>query len=192
MRENKKNTIIETAVELLQIQGYSSTGINEIIEKSGSPRGSLYHYFKGGKDEIVTEALLFYGNEISSMLWTLSENSHSLSEFIQSVFTVFMENLKTSDFTKACPVAATALESGKENVPIQTVLGNIYGSWNKIVCDKIISSNCSTTQERACQTADALISLLQGSIIAAKIKRDESPMKNALDAAMLISERMQG
>ena len=40
---------IETMAQLLERQGYYGTGLNEIVQHSGAPKGSLYHYFPGGK-----------------------------------------------------------------------------------------------------------------------------------------------
>jgi TetR/AcrR family transcriptional regulator, lmrAB and yxaGH operons repressor len=44
-----RQPIINTAVTLFRRQGYSRTGLNEIVDVSGAPKGSLYHYFPLGK-----------------------------------------------------------------------------------------------------------------------------------------------
>ena len=52
-----RDQIIDTASALLERQGYAATGLNQIVRESGAPKGSLYHYFPGGKDEIAVESL---------------------------------------------------------------------------------------------------------------------------------------
>jgi len=44
-----KQPIIDAAVRLFRQQGYAATGLNELVEASGSPKGSMYHYFPDGK-----------------------------------------------------------------------------------------------------------------------------------------------
>jgi len=48
---------IETAAELFQRQGYAATGLSQIIEESGSPKGSFYFNFPGGKQQLAEAAL---------------------------------------------------------------------------------------------------------------------------------------
>ncbi len=55
MKKNAKNTksrIVTAAWQLFYRQGYEGTTIEEIVELSGTSKGSFYHYF-GGKDELL-------------------------------------------------------------------------------------------------------------------------------------------
>ncbi len=47
---------METATELFYEQGYNRTGINEILEKSGVAKASMYKHFRS-KEEILLEYL---------------------------------------------------------------------------------------------------------------------------------------
>jgi len=51
-RRNTKGKIVSAAWELFYRQGYAETTVDEIIELSGTSKGSFYHYFKS-KDELV-------------------------------------------------------------------------------------------------------------------------------------------
>ena len=53
----KRDEIITTTCRLLELQGYRATGLNEIVRESGAPKGSLYHYFPEGKDELAAESI---------------------------------------------------------------------------------------------------------------------------------------
>ncbi|KXL53966.1 HTH-type transcriptional repressor AcnR [Anaerotignum neopropionicum] len=48
---NTKSKIISAAWKLFYEQGYDATTIEEIVEESGTSKGSFYHYF-GGKDAL--------------------------------------------------------------------------------------------------------------------------------------------
>lgn len=54
--KNKRNTkgkIISTAWKLFYDQGYDDTTVDEIVEASGTSKGSFYHYFSG-KDALLS------------------------------------------------------------------------------------------------------------------------------------------
>ena len=51
--------------QLLERQGYYGTGLNQIVQQSGAPKGSLYHYFPGGKEELAAAAITDQGKRIA-------------------------------------------------------------------------------------------------------------------------------
>ena len=52
-----KDLLIETASRLFKARGYCAVGLNDIIAESGVPKGSLYHYFPDGKEQLATAAI---------------------------------------------------------------------------------------------------------------------------------------
>src|ERR1700685_4158371 len=49
--------MVEGAVRLLATKGVEGTSFAEVLETTGSPRGSVYHHFPGGKPELLHAAL---------------------------------------------------------------------------------------------------------------------------------------
>ncbi len=64
-KKNEKNTrgrIINAAWDLFYEQGYEDTTVEEIIEKSGTSKGSFYHYFEG-KDALLGSLSYIFDEE---------------------------------------------------------------------------------------------------------------------------------
>ena len=61
MAGDSREAMIRATVDLLRERGYSGTSLGDVLARSGGPRGSIYHHFPGGKQELVTEALRRYG-----------------------------------------------------------------------------------------------------------------------------------
>ena len=48
--------MIEAAMYLIASKGVQATSFADVLKASGAPRGSVYHHFPGGKDELVLAA----------------------------------------------------------------------------------------------------------------------------------------
>lgn len=57
-----REALVQATSFLLRRTGYYGTGLREILALSGCPKGSLYHYFPGGKDELVIAAIEVAGH----------------------------------------------------------------------------------------------------------------------------------
>ena len=178
----KKDDIIIATSELLQLKGYHGTGINEIVEKSKSPKGSIYHYFKSGKDEIVKEALQFSGNIILSFLQEASDTAGSAEKFVKIVFDKYTEEIENSGFQKGCPIAATALEVSGVHPELTTTIKGIYESWRSVIIEALKTDVTKSIGRE--KLASNLISLLEGALISSKIMRSKEPLIIAKTAAL--------
>lgn len=69
MAKNNRNTkgkIISAAWELFYEQGYDDTTVEEIIERSGTSKGSFYHYFDG-KDALLSSLSYLFDEEYARL-----------------------------------------------------------------------------------------------------------------------------
>ena len=57
-----RERMVRSAAQLIRRKGVSGTGMREIVTEADAPRGSLQHYFPGGKEELVSDALLWAGD----------------------------------------------------------------------------------------------------------------------------------
>ncbi len=57
-----RERMVRSAAQLIRRKGVSGTGMREIVTEADAPRGSLQHYFPGGKEELVSDALLWMGD----------------------------------------------------------------------------------------------------------------------------------
>ncbi|MBQ4578358.1 MAG: TetR/AcrR family transcriptional regulator [Clostridia bacterium] len=65
-KRNTKGRIISAAWELFYEQGYEDTTVEEIIERSGTSKGSFYHYFDG-KDALLSSLSFLFDEEYARL-----------------------------------------------------------------------------------------------------------------------------
>jgi len=75
---------VRAAATLFRRNGYAATGINEIAELAGAPKGSLYHYFPDGKQQIGEAAVRLAGKSVVVTLEKLELQHETTAAVIQA------------------------------------------------------------------------------------------------------------
>ena len=68
MPSDARQKMIESAVALLATRGLEGTAFSDVLARSGAPRGSIYHHFPQGKDQLVDAALELAGDRALTVL----------------------------------------------------------------------------------------------------------------------------
>lgn len=80
-RRNTKGKIISAAWKLFYEQGYDDTTVDEIVEESGTSKGSFYHYFEG-KDALLSSLSFIFDEKYEELKTQLDENSTTIEKLI--------------------------------------------------------------------------------------------------------------
>ena len=107
------------AITLFRRQGYAATGLQQILAESQVPRGSLYHYFPGGKEELGATAVRVAGRIVADTLRELAEDAVSFPDFLSKYLHMLADWLEESGYRDGCPIATTLLECAPESETIR-------------------------------------------------------------------------
>ena len=78
---NTKGRIIEAAWRLFYRQGYDDTTVEEIIEESGTSRGSFYHYFEG-KDALLSSVSYLFDQKYEQLMETMDPSMNRFDQLM--------------------------------------------------------------------------------------------------------------
>src|SRR5687768_18577634 len=81
-----RDRMVQATCDLLEAQGYYATGLNEILQRSCTPRGSLYYYFPEGKEELAVEAIERQGRFIEARLRDDLARHEEPAEAVRNLF----------------------------------------------------------------------------------------------------------
>lgn len=170
----KRDRIIETASQLMERQGYYGTGLNQIIEESGSPKGSLYYYFPDGKDQITDEALRRTGEQVLSNIESMLGRHDSAADGVAGLLEVIAMRIEESDFEAGGPLTTVALETAASNERLRRVCDEIYTDWKRAFVDKLEDDGVEAQQADA--IADVILSSIEGGVVLSRTRRDTAPL----------------
>ena len=110
-KKNSKNTkgkIVSAAWQLFYQQGYNDTTIDEIVELSGTSRGSFYHYFDG-KDALLSSLSYLFDEKYEELMETMNESLSPIDKlvFLNQELFLMIENTVSVDLL--CQLFATQL-----------------------------------------------------------------------------------
>jgi len=167
--------MIRAALDLLSQSGLSGLGINQVVEASAAPRGSLYHFFPGGKLELAAaaleEAARFEGNWFRGVFQT----SEPIASKVQLLFTDAANNFESTGFAKGCPVAATALDLASDSQSLRPVCRAIFFSWEDIIAKGLDE----VPEAERLQVAELILATLEGALILARAEATKEPLLRA-------------
>src|SRR3954454_8962233 len=99
-----RERMVVSAALLIRERGAHPTAIADVLEHSGAPRGSAYHYFPGGRTQLLCEPIDYAGQHVARRIAAAA----SRGELLDSIIDDYRTNLVRSDFRAGCPVVAVS------------------------------------------------------------------------------------
>lgn len=173
-RADTRNRVLEAAAGLFRRQGYSGTGLSQIAEQSGTHVGSIYHFFPGGKEALVVEALKTGGRMYGELVLSVLNSTSDPAMAVRAMFDAAAEDLATADYADACPVATVALEAASTNEIVRRTAEEVFGQWLAGLSEWFAGHGLT---EDARDLAALTLSSLEGAFILARTSRDGSALR---------------
>jgi TetR/AcrR family transcriptional repressor of lmrAB and yxaGH operons len=180
-----RQPIIDAAVTLFRRQGYSGTGLNDIVDESGAPKGSLYYYFPDGKASIAVAAVEEAGRRVADTVAELAAKTNSTGELLKAHARLLAGWMRKSGFRDGCPITTVLLELAPKDRDVAQAGREAYAARLRLITDKLVEDGFAP--ERAARLAGLCTSAIQGALIQARVERSGAPIETAADelAALL-------
>jgi len=177
MATDTRERIISASAELFRRQGYTGTGIKQIVAAARAPFGSIYHHFPGGKEQIGAETIRVSGAFYGLLIDAVIDPAPDLLTGVGDFFAGAAAHLRESDYADACPIATVALEVASTNEVLRAATDEVFESWLGAFADRLREAGMDEASARALSVQ--ILSLLEGAFILCRAARSTE----ALDAA---------
>lgn len=128
-----RERMIEAAITLMRRSGYSGVGINEVLAESGAPKGSMYHYFPGGKREIAVAALAVYAQRTVEMIDGHLARGHTPEQKIRRLFKAFEERLEGFGYARSCAAGCVSLDLDPDLGPVREAVQAAFIAYVEVI-----------------------------------------------------------
>jgi AcrR family transcriptional regulator len=171
-----RERMVYSAAQLVRAQGPAATGVREVVEHAGAPRGSFQHYFPGGKDQLVGEALLWSGDFAARWVanYPRTTGRPTPGGLFAHLVRFWKDEFTTRGYVRGCPIMATTADLAGGESAANEQLAAALDQWEGAVVDEL--ARMSIPRRRARRLATLMISTLEGAIMSARVRRDPAPL----------------
>jgi len=182
MPSDARRKMIESAVTLLATRGLEGTAFSEVLERSGAPRGSIYHHFPAGKDELVDAAIALAGERALAVLEAVRDAPPK--DVTGYFIDLWRAVLVRSDLRAGCAVLAVTVATDSPDLLAHAAA--IFRAWRGRLAE--LYERGGMEPEAAMRLASTVVAASEGAVAISRAERSLEPFE-LVAAELLASTR---
>jgi AcrR family transcriptional regulator len=184
--DRSRAALIDTAATLFRRQGYTATGLNQILDQAGVKAGSLYHHFPQGKQQLAAAVVDGAGAAIDELLRRFLATGLPVADIVDRWIDLLVGGL-AADRRDGCPIEPIATESVHASPLVRQASARAFTGWCAAIEERLRADEWSAAEAK--RLAVAVISLIEGALILSRVAGDAAALDAAKPAARSILRR---
>lgn len=170
-REDTRERMLASALSLLRERGANGVTLDAVLAHSGAPRGSIYHHFPGGRDQLVIEAARLGGDLVIDIVERhLDDPRAALVELVDFWKHLLLE----SDYRAGCPTAALVVDGSDR---IHDAVGLTRHTFERVTDGlRHMLQGAGAPNEQAISMSNIAVAALEGAVILCRVQRSTRPL----------------
>ena len=164
-----RTNMVRGAAGLLATKGVEGTSFAEVLTATGSPRGSIYHHFPGGKSELLHAALDLVSKRGLAVMETT--RGRPAVEVVERFLGLWRQLLDGTELTGGCAVLAVTV-AGSE-VGLLDHAGAIFRDWTSQLAGLLVAGGVADPPAQ--QLAVMIIAATEGAVALCRAERSRQP-----------------
>ncbi len=184
MGSSARERMVDSAVVLLAKNGYQATSFSSVLDHSGAPRGSIYHHFPDGKDQLVAAAVELAGARAVAVLDSL--DGLPSAEVVDGFMLLWRSVLKRSDFGAGCSVLAVTVSG--ESPELLDGAAAVFAAWGSRLTELL--EHGGVPAKDAAGLSTMVMAASEGAVVLARAARSFEPLDSVTDHLKAMAERL--
>jgi TetR/AcrR family transcriptional repressor of lmrAB and yxaGH operons len=151
--------------------------LNEIIQASGAPKGSLYHYFPGGKTEIAVEAVHSAAEATLRIIEDHLVGYDDPAEGIRTLLEEIARRVEDSGYAAGGPLMLVALETVNNSPAINQACRQAYQRIQQVFSVRLRKAGLGESQ--ADSLALVCVAATEGATLLSRTLHSAQPLREA-------------
>ena len=176
----KRKLLIDVGTAIFTQKGFFNTGVEEIVQLAGVPKGSFYYYFDSKEDyvhEVIGSYAIYFAKKLDR---TLSEVSLTPLQRLRAFTQEATKAVLRFEFKRGCLVGNLGQEMASLEDDIRVRLLDLLTDWRnrfKSCIDDAKAAGEISTSVDSQQLAHFFWSAWEGAVLCAKLERSSKPLE---------------
>ena len=170
----EREDVIPVIAELFRERGFAGTSLSEITERSGLGKGSLYHFFPGGKEEmgkaVLDDVASWFEYHVFTPLREGEDPYANIDQMFKSTTQFFHSG------RRICLVGVFALDDTRDR--FNSEVQSYFGDWTKALTIALRRTDFGAVQAR--EIAEDIVAGIQGALVLARSQNDPKVFTRAI------------
>lgn len=174
MARDSRERMVRSAASLIASRGVSATSFSDVLQDSGAPRGSIYHHFPKGKEQLAAEAVRWTSDRVIAYLRAGTETTpHGVMERFVNMW---RQTVLASGGASGCVVAGVALDTGTtdDDELLLGVARATFRAWVAVLAEQLEAVGLPA--QRATGIAMVTLAAMEGALILCRAEGDVRPL----------------
>ncbi|MEF2978653.1 TetR/AcrR family transcriptional regulator [Subtercola sp. YIM 133946] len=173
--------MVEGAARLLAQQGLQQTSFSEVLELTKAPRGSIYHHFPEGKDQLIAEAIDLAGARAIALIERGAGSSpHQIAEHFLAMWRYV---LVQSNFAAGCSVLAVTVAT--DSPDLLSHASTVFRTWRESLAARLVAGGVH--EAAAARFAALLIASSEGAVVLARAEQSMEPFELVAEQLLAVA-----
>ena len=169
-----KARIIETATALFQLKGYKGVGLNELLRECNITKGSLYHHFPNGKEELLIACLHSLNESITAQIEGIFAHYPSALEATTAMIDMLVGQYENTGTITGYTVSSMVSEMASLSDPVRAACAQLYQNTQAIYSQKLTADGF--TESSAQSLAVSLNAMVEGGMMLCLAQKSSEPL----------------
>jgi TetR/AcrR family transcriptional repressor of lmrAB and yxaGH operons len=180
-----RERMISTAMTLFRREGYQATSWRRLVEEAGTPWGSAYHHFPGGKEQLAVAAIELGTAVVTKTVRRAFERNETIEDAVSWWYRKAGEALAADDYRGGCPLATITLEMAHASPAITKACEDAFAAWHALLVDLL--GGHGADGDKAEDLATAIVTNLEGALLVSRVRRSPDPLERAARHVALVA-----
>ncbi|WP_028347211.1 TetR/AcrR family transcriptional regulator [Bradyrhizobium murdochi] len=196
MTSDTRTKMVAGAADLMSRRGVNATSMREVVRHTDTPRGSIGHHFPRGKQQLIEDAVVFAGKQVSRPLEHLTQSRGAIAG-LRTFIALWRQTLEKSKFQAGCPVLAVAVEqyvndaTDKDGAPDEAaqrhlldLAEGVFADWQRIMFTALRREGVAPARAR--RLAALVIASTEGTVAMCRAARSAQPLDDVRQELELV------